>query len=179
MPPRRKGADGGFTSSSRMMSFKPKIKLSFDVFFNHSHMLNLFRDEELELAEHYFTSDACCTLPLGKLGVQKVRGAREIVALLSASALGPNQIMKAVKPMTPTERLIESRTIVVKDELPKATVDLKEIRYAMNHEGHESEGEEDSEEEVRTSRNQQSSTLGDDDVLSEERRIYLTTCSLT
>ena len=147
MPPRRRGADGEFTSSSRTMSFKPKVKLSFDVFFNHNHMLDLFRDKELELAEHYFTSDACCTLPLGKLGVQKVRGAHEIVAFLSESALGPNQIMKAVKPITPTENVIESRSIVVKDELPKAKVDLREIEYAMNHEGKESEEENDSEDE--------------------------------
>ena len=73
MPPRKRGLDGDFTSSGRNMSFKPKIKLSFDVFFNHNHMLNLFRDKELDLAEHYFTHDASCTLPMGKLGVEKVR----------------------------------------------------------------------------------------------------------
>ena len=130
MPPRRKGntSDSSFSASSRRaMSLKPKVKLSFDVFFNHNHMLSLFRDRELDLAEHYFTQDAKCTVPLGKLGVTKVTGAKEVVQLLSEGILGPNQVMKAVKPMTPTEKIIESRTIVIRDVLPPAKVDVNGI----------------------------------------------------
>jgi len=132
MPP-RKHAGSGFASSSRRFDFKPKIELAFDVAFNHNHMLQLFEQNELNLVEHFFTPNAKCTLPLGKLGVQKVKGAREVIDLLvSMNVLGPNQIMKNVKPMDPKETVIESRTIVIRDELPGAKLSMQEI-YDAEH----------------------------------------------
>ena len=157
MPPRKRGASGSsaFGSFSRSSSgMKPKIELSFDVSFNHNHMLTLFRDREHEIVEHYFAANVKCTLPLGKLGVQTVKGAKEVVDLLADFILGPNQIMKNVKPMPVTERVIESRTIVTRDLLPSSEIDLRVVKDAMRVEGHEdsdSASEEEYEEENENS----------------------------
>ncbi|GMI01827.1 hypothetical protein TrST_g10429 [Triparma strigata] len=144
MPPRKRGGSSGFASSSRGIAFKPKVKLSFDVSFNHNHMLSLFRENELELVEHYFTKDVKCALPMGKLGNETARGPKEVITLLADRILGPNQIMKSVKPMPPTENIIESRTIVVRDELPPSHASLDQIRDALKHEGHESSSDDES-----------------------------------
>jgi len=154
MPPRKRDSGGSNFDSSRSFAIKPKIELPFDVAFNHNHMLTLFRDNEHELVEHYFSKNVRCTLPMGKLGVQTAKGPREVVALLAGTILGPNQIMKNVKPMPPTEKIIESRTVVTRDLLPPAKMDLHDIEDAMHHEGHEdsdSEAEEEYEEIVEES----------------------------
>ncbi len=146
MPPRKKDKGSLGSSSTRSLAFKPKVKLDFDIAFNHSHLLDLFRDEEHELAEHYFAQNVYCTLPLGKLGVQSARGPKDVVQLLANKILGPNQVMQNVTPMPPSEKVIESRTIVTRDSLPPSQVDVNDVEEALRHEGHESSDDEKSED---------------------------------
>ena len=108
-------------------------------------MLSLFRESELELVRHYFTSDVQVTLPMGRLGVEKAVGPDEVIALLADRIMGPNQIMKSVKPMPVNEKFIESRTVVVRDELPASHASIDAIKEALKREGHESDSDDDSE----------------------------------
>ena len=137
-PPKKKegGAFSSSSASSSSYAFKPKVKLGFDVAFNHSHMISLFRDEEFELVENFFSKNARCYVPPNKPGgpVLKARGPKAIIELLAGKVLGPNQIMMNINPMQPTQKIIESRSLVVRDALPPAKVDPKLLRWAIQEE---------------------------------------------
>jgi hypothetical protein len=68
------------------------------------------------------------------------------VELLKGTILGPNQIMKNVKPMPATEKILESRTVVTRDLLPPAKTSMHDIEEALHHEGHENSDSEEEEE---------------------------------
>jgi len=93
MPPRKLGSSG--FASTRRFDIKPKIELGFDVAFNHNHLLTLFQQNELKLAEHFLTTNVKCTLPLGKLGVQKAKGAKEVSFFILFTGRGcPPHLLK-------------------------------------------------------------------------------------